>query len=83
MNKPDCLRTPIKDEEKTWLNSNEPSMFAFTPRKMELECKTHCKDYDACKKTKDDLMMLLARNFSNLEKKPQRFNSDFYNLDDR
>jgi hypothetical protein len=83
MNKPDCLRTPIKDEEKIWLNSNDPSMFAFTPRKLELECKTHCDKYDTCIETKDRLARLLARNFSNLNRgEKHNFNGDFYNIKD-
>ena len=80
-----CLREVQEDNDKKWLSSKEPAIFAFTPRKLELECKTHCENYDTCIETKDRLARLLARNFSNINRgeKP-RFNSErFLFADDR
>lgn len=84
MNKPECMREVQKDSEKTWLSCNNPAMFAFTVKRLDMECKNNCEKYDTCRETKDELARLLARNTSNIKRRPERrFNSDFYNLDDR
>ena len=69
MNKPECMREKQSDNEKTWLSCKDPSMFAFTVKRLDMECKNNCEKYDTCKETKDKLARLLARNVSNMNRK--------------
>lgn len=69
MNKPECMREVQKDSEKVWLSSKEPPMFAFTVKRLEMECKNNCSEYSVCRETKDKLARLLARNISNINRK--------------
>lgn len=82
MNKPECMREVKKDSEKVWLSCKDPSMFAFTVKRLDMECKNNCDKYDTCRETKDKLARLLARNVSNMNRKEWSFNDERFTFSD-
>ena len=61
---------------------------AFTIKRLNMECEKNCKDYLVCTHAREELALLLARNFSNLnrirENTRSQFNDDrFLFSDDR